>query len=115
MSDLLHHPGADEIHLVAWDSEPDAKRSKLSTPDTCTQLRSQRLSAQRITRYLHIFTIRPRSGAPTRALSSVSRLGLFFFLCFGVAVVQAADSSARKHKPDVWYVATSAEIVDRMV
>jgi len=114
-SDLLHYHGADEIHLVMSDSEPGAKRSKLSAPDTCARLCSQRLSAQRIACYLHVLTIRPRSGAPTRTLSSVTRLGLFFLLCLGLAVVQAADSSAPKHKPDVWYVATSAEIVDRMV
>jgi SAM-dependent methyltransferase len=44
---------------------------------------------------------------PHRALS--------FLLLASVACVQAADSPSSTHKADVWYVATSPEMVDRMV
>jgi SAM-dependent methyltransferase len=40
---------------------------------------------------------------------------LLFLLITSVAPVQGADLPSSKRKPDVWYVATSEEIVDRMV
>jgi SAM-dependent methyltransferase len=48
-----------------------------------------------------------------------ARLSLNFVraaACIAIAsCVQAADPQSPLHKPDVWYVATSPEIVDRMV
>jgi len=61
------------------------------------------------------------SSRPTaeRSINKQARLSLYgclsLLLITSAAPVQAAESSSTKHKPDVWYVATSAEIVDRMV
>jgi len=61
---------------------------------------------------------------PSRALSGersaikLARLSLFLclsLLALASAQPSRADSPSAKRKPDVWYVATSAEIVDRMV